>query len=53
MRIEQPRRLLVIGAGFIACEFASIFAGLGTEVTQLVRGNKLLKYLDEEICEAF
>lgn len=53
MRIEQPRRLLVIGAGFIACEFASIFAGLGTEVTQLVRGEKLLKYLDDEICEAF
>ena len=53
MRIEQPGKLLVIGAGFIACEFASIFAGLGTEVTQLARGDKLLKYLDEEICEAF
>ncbi|WP_313811235.1 mycothione reductase [Glutamicibacter sp.] len=53
MRIDQPRRLAVIGAGFIACEFASIFSGLGTEVIQLVRGQRLLKYLDEEICEAF
>ncbi|GAA1408042.1 mycothione reductase [Glutamicibacter uratoxydans] len=53
MRIDQPRRLAVIGAGFIACEFASIFSGLGTEVIQLVRGTRLLKYLDEEICEAF
>lgn len=53
MRIEQPRRLAVIGAGFIACESASIFSGLGTEVIQLVRGTRLLKYLDEEMCEAF
>ncbi len=53
MRIEQPQKLVVIGAGFIACEFASIFAGLGTEVTQLVRGDRLLKYLDEDIGRAF
>ena len=34
-----PRRLLVVGGGYIACEFASIFNGLGSKVTQLYRGD--------------
>lgn len=35
---EQPKRVLVVGGGYIASEFASLFSGLGSEVTQLVRG---------------
>ena len=46
---ELPDKIVVIGAGFIACEFACILNGLGIEVTQLVRGNTLLRGFDEEI----
>ncbi len=44
-----PRRLLVIGGGYIACEFASIFNGLGSRVTQLYRGAQVLRGFDDDI----
>ena len=44
-----PRRLLVIGGGYIACEFASIFNGLGSRVTQLYRGTQVLRGFDDDI----
>ncbi|MDO9404366.1 MAG: glutathione-disulfide reductase [Polaromonas sp.] len=44
-----PRRLLVVGGGYIACEFASIFNGLGAEVVQVHRGHKLLTGFDEDV----
>lgn len=44
-----PRRLLVVGGGYIACEFASIFNGLGSKVTQLYRGEQVLRGFDDEI----
>ena len=44
-----PRRLVVVGGGYIACEFASIFNGLGTEVTQLYRGDQLLRGFDDDV----
>lgn len=44
-----PRRLLVVGGGYIACEFASIFKGLGAQVTQLYRGPHLLNGFDEDL----
>ncbi len=44
-----PRRLVVVGGGYIACEFASIFQGLGAEVTQLYRGEQVLRGFDDEI----
>ena len=44
-----PKRLVVLGAGYIACEMASIFHGLGAEVTQLVRGPALLRGFDADI----
>jgi len=44
-----PKRLLVVGGGYIACEFASIFNGLGSEVTQLYRGHQVLRGFDEEV----
>ena len=44
-----PRRLLVVGGGYIACEFASIFNGLGSRVTQLYRGEQILRGFDDEV----
>ena len=44
-----PQRLLVVGGGYIACEFASIFNGLGAQVTQLYRGEQVLRGFDEEV----
>jgi glutathione reductase (NADPH) len=44
-----PARLLVIGGGYIACEFASIFNGLGSRVTQLYRGPHVLRGFDEDV----
>jgi glutathione reductase (NADPH) len=44
-----PKRLLVVGGGYIACEFASIFKGLGAQLTQLYRGAQVLRGFDEEI----
>jgi len=54
MRIEElPERLVVIGGGYIAAEFAHIFASFGTRVTQLVRGDRLLRHHDADIATAF
>ena len=44
-----PARLLVVGGGYIACEFASIFNGLGAKVTQLYRGAQILRGFDDDV----
>ena len=44
-----PNRLLVVGGGYIACEFASIFNGLGAHVTQLYRGEQVLRGFDGDV----
>lgn len=44
-----PARLMVVGGGYIACEFASIFNGLGAKVTQLYRGEQVLRGFDDDI----
>jgi glutathione reductase (NADPH) len=44
-----PARLLVVGGGYIACEFASIFNGLGSRVTQLHRGPQVLRGFDTDV----
>lgn len=46
---EFPRRLLIIGGGYIAVEFAGIFNGLGSEVTQIYRGPLFLRGFDRDI----
>ena len=46
---EFPRRLVVIGGGYIASEFASIFAGLGSQVVQLYRGEQILRGFDDDV----
>jgi glutathione reductase (NADPH) len=44
-----PQRLVVVGGGYIACEFASIFRGLGASVTQLYRGEQVLRGFDDDV----
>ena len=48
--LEQfPERLVVVGGGYIAVEFAGIFNGLGSRVTQLYRGPLFLRGFDTDI----
>ena len=46
---KLPERILVVGGGYIAVEFAGIFAGLGVQTTLSYRGPNLLKEFDREI----
>jgi glutathione reductase (NADPH) len=46
-----PRRVVVVGGGYIAVEFASIFNGLGVETTLSYRGKRLLRGFDAELGE--
>lgn len=48
---EFPQHLVVVGGGYIACEFASIFRGLGAQVTQLYRGAQVLRGFDADVSE--
>lgn len=43
-----PKSILIIGGGYIACEFAGILNGLGVGVTQYYRGAQILRGFDEE-----
>lgn len=43
-----PKSVLIIGGGYIACEFACILNGLGVEVTQFYRGAQVLRGFDDE-----
>lgn len=48
--LEQlPRRVLVVGGGYIAVEFASIFHGLGAQTSLLYRGERFLRGFDEAV----
>ena len=48
--LEQlPGSIVIIGAGYIGMEFASIFAGLGVAVTVLYRGDQILRDFDMEL----
>ena len=49
---EFPRRLLIVGGGYIAVEFASIFARLGSEVTLAFRSDKILNGFDGDMRDA-
>ena len=46
---DLPKRMLVIGGGYIAVEFACIFHGLGVEVTLAYRGPNILRGFDEDV----
>ena len=44
-----PKRIAIVGGGYIAVEFAGIFATLGSEVTMVIRGDRLLRGFDEDV----
>jgi glutathione reductase (NADPH) len=48
---RAPRRVVVVGGGYIAVEFAGIFHGLGAEVHQIYRGDLFLRGFDRETRE--
>ena len=45
---KLPKSMLIIGGGYIACEFACIMNGLGVDVTQYYRGAQVLRGFDDE-----
>jgi glutathione reductase (NADPH) len=46
---ELPRRILIQGGGYIALEFACIFAGFGSDVTVVYRGDNILRGFDDDV----
>ena len=44
-----PKRMVIVGGGYIAVEFASIFHGLGVDTTLVYRGERLLKSFDADL----
>jgi glutathione reductase (NADPH) len=46
---ELPKRIVIVGGGYIAVEFACIFHGLGSDVTLVYRGPNLLRGFDEDV----
>jgi glutathione reductase (NADPH) len=47
-----PRKLVIGGAGYIAMEFAGLFAALGSDVTVVCRGGNVLRGFDEDVRQA-
>ena len=45
---QLPKTMLIVGGGYIACEFAGIMNGLGVKTTQYYRGAQILRGFDEE-----
>ncbi len=48
---KLPKRILIQGGGYIAVEFAGIFAGMGSEVTLVYRGDNILRGFDDDVRE--
>ncbi len=46
---EQPKRIVIVGGGYIAVEFSGIFRGMGSEVIQLYRSEKILRGFDDDL----
>jgi glutathione reductase (NADPH) len=46
---ELPRRIVIQGGGYIALEFACIFAGFGSDVTVIYRGDNILRGFDDDV----
>src|SRR5262249_57510325 len=46
---DFPRRVVIQGGGYIAVEFAGIFAGLGSHVALVYRGENILRGFDEDV----
>ena len=45
---KLPKSILIVGGGYIACEFAGVLNGMGVEVTQYYRGAQVLRGFDDE-----
>lgn len=46
---EKPDKIVIVGGGYIACEFAGILNGLGVETVQLYRGEMFLRGFDDDL----
>ncbi|WP_262689694.1 glutathione-disulfide reductase [Kordiimonas aestuarii] len=46
---EQPKRVVIVGGGYIAVEFAGIFHGMGSDVTLLYRGEQIMRGFDDDL----
>src|ERR1700760_3424207 len=46
---ELPKRIVIQGGGYIALEFAGIFAGFGSDVTVVYRGDNILRGFDQDV----
>lgn len=46
---ERPERVVIVGAGFIALEFACIFRALGSDVTVVVRSGQIMRGFDQDV----
>jgi mycothione reductase len=54
MRLDElPRRLVIIGGGFIAAEFAHVFSAFGVDVTVVTRSGAMLRGEDEDVSRRF
>ena len=54
MRLQElPRRLTILGGGYVGCEFAHVFSMSGSSVTQIENGEALLSNQDRELSERF
>ncbi|MFL6122379.1 mycothione reductase [Actinophytocola sp.] len=54
MRLDElPRRLTIIGSGFVSAEFAHVFSSFGVEVSVIARSNALLRHEDDDISARF
>lgn len=49
---DSPRTIIILGAGVIGCEYASIFRGLGVKVDLVNNRERLLSFLDSEISDS-
>ena len=46
---EQPKRMVIVGGGYVACEFACIMRALGTHVVLVYRGEQILRGFDDDL----
>ena len=44
-----PKRIVIVGGGYIAVEFAGIFNGFGSEVVEIIRREQVLRGFDEDL----
>jgi glutathione reductase (NADPH) len=46
---ERPKRIVIVGGGYIAVEFAGIFNGFGSEVVEIIRADRVLRGFDDDV----